>query len=555
MLLHVLLTTLPLLAPAPPTQESSPLAAVPTDAFALLHCRDVAALRSRAERNDWYRLLGSSQGEPLMEELVLGFRRGTHTELDRLIDLAATLDGEVALYFTREVAGFVAKRPADPSALAGAMRAWLPAGDPTTRRTLELFGGRVELLAWPGEIDGWAGRSGHFAAFLDHPLALGLFSGDSAEAVVAALTEGIAGLEADRRAPLIEAYAAAGGGRGDGIEVYVDFTPFVGEAEKALKEAVEAVLPDPQHLLGLEQGTWLHARADLHPGTRIDCGAHLQLPADTLAAELADTFAPLAHTLPADLPKGIWSLYSLRWDVKELYRRARAAFEAAGGEAGLSSVDAGLTAARGMTGVDPIVDVLNQLEGTFALYFVERERPRLDAEATEPEGALDEMDVMELGFLAGLLDGDAFLSAFEKLTEVGPLESVLELEEIEGADAYLVSDQDDVDGGLAFLPRALAAAPARAVLVRALRALTRAEGASLAGGSRMQAAIDENAGACYLSCVELTPLRARLLPGLAGGAPPDPAAGEEAARDPFDSQLVSSARRTKTGFDLRLYTR
>jgi len=548
MLSSLLLLSTVSLAPAP--GAGSLLAAVPEDAYVLVHCRDVGALRARAERNDWYRLLGSSQGEPLLGELASGFRHRTHSELDELLELAAALEGEAVFFDTGSAAGFVTSPPANRAALAGLMRDWMPQGDAAARRTLELAGGSVELFAWPDQLDGWAGRAGHFAAFVDHPQALAIYSGDDSEAVLSALTASVTGLGSDRRAPLVSKYLESGGGAGGGIELFVDFTPLVDAAEAALKDAVEGVLPDPTRLLGLERGTWLHASADVFPGTRVDCRARLRVPPDTLAASLADTFGALPRTLPADLPTGVWCLWALDWDLKLFYRRVRAAYEQAGGEEGLETVDAGLAAARGATGVDPVVDVLNQLAGDFALYLVH------PASGEEPPEH-DELETLFLlGFQAGLVDGGAFLEALEKVLEVAAIESVFDLEVIEGVDAYVFDGDDEVDGGLAVLPRTFTVAPARRVLENALRALTRAEGASLLDGSRMQAVIDENAGACFLTCVEMTPLRVFLLPELEqGDLLLPPLEDGQPARDPFDAQLIATARRTREGFELQLYTR
>ena len=97
--------------------------------------------------------------------------------------------------------------------------------------------------------------------------------------------------------------------------------------------------------------------------------------------------------------------------------------------------------------------------------------------------------------------------------------------------------------------------PVLTIPERGLQALTRVEGASSLDGSLMQAAIDENAGACFLSCVEMTPLRVFLLPDLEGDLRLPPLEEGQPARDPFDSQLISSIRRTRDGFEFRLHTR
>jgi hypothetical protein len=546
MLLSTLLLSLPHLAPLP--VEGSLLAVVPEDAYALAHCRDTAGLRARTELNDWYRLLASAEGEPLLSELAREFQHHTRSEMDELLAMAKVLQGEAVFFDTGKVAGFVVDPPANRAALADLMRAWIPSGE-AARRTLEVAGGAVELVAWPDDIGGWAGRAGHFAAFVDHPQALAIYSGDDSAAVVAAVTEGVTRLGGDAGAPLVSSYLAAGGGHGGGVELFVDFTPLVEAAEAALKEAVEGFLPDPSKLLGLEGGTWMHATADVFSGTRIDCRAQLHLPEDTLVSRLADTFQPLPNTLPADLPRDIWFLWALNWDLKLFYQRAREAYEEAGLGEGLGEVDAGLEAAKGMSGVDPVVDVLNQLAGDFCFYFVQPEERK-------PGERLDAMDALPtLGLQAGLVDGNAFLTALEKLLAVGGLEAMFDIEEIAGVDAYVFEGDEGVDGGLACLPRALTIAPSRRVLEHNLQALTRVEGASLLHGSRTRAALDENAGACFVWCVEMTPLRVFFLPELEGDLQLPPLEAGQPARDPFDTQLIGSARRAVGGFELELYTR
>ena len=549
---------LPFAHRAPAPAEGSLLAAVPQDAYVLMHCRDVAGLRDRAELNDWYRLLGSSQGEPLLSELANEFRSGTHSDLDQLLAMAGALEGEIVFFDTQTVAGFVAEPPARRAELTDLMRNWMPKSD-TAARTIQLEGGTVELVAWPDELDGWSGRAGHFAAFVDHPQALAIYSGDDSEAVMAALTEGITGLVnggvAERRAPLVSSYLAAGGGKAGGVELFVDFTPLVDQAETALKEAVDGVLPDPSRLLGLEGETWMHVTADVFQGTRIECNARLRLPPDTLAARLADTFKPLPHTLPADLPKSVWGLWALNWDVKVFYQIVREAYEEAGLAEGLEMVDGAIVAAQGLANVDPVADVLNQFAGDFALYLVD---PPSEEQGGAPgeTSQVSEMDVLAmLGFYAGLIDGDAFMGAFERLIDAGGLESEFDTEELAGVEAYVFNDDDGLDGGIAFLPRAFTIAISRHVLERNLQALTRAAGASLLDGSRMQAAIVENMDACFLMCVEMTPMRVFLLPEMQGDLSLPPLEEGQSARNPFDAQLIIAVRRTADGFDFRLHTR
>jgi hypothetical protein len=563
MLLSLILLSLAQRAPVPEgaAVASSLLATVPEDAYVLVHCRDFGALRARAERNDWYRLLNSSHGEPLLSEFLRDFQYETHSEMDPLLAMADELAGEAVFFDTGAVAGFVAEPPANREVLAGLMREWVPEGDPALRRTLELSGARVEVVAWPdalSEFGGWTGRAGHFAAFVDHPRALAIYSGDNSAAVVAALTEGLDNLGgggSESVAPLVAAYLDAGGDTSGGVELFVDFTPFVDAAEAELKRAVEGLLPDPSDLLGLEGGTWLHASADVFPGTRIDCSARLHLPPDSLASQLADTFRPLPRTLPADLPSGVWGLWALNWNLEDFYKRARAAYEEAERGEGLATIDGGRQAAQGMSGVDPLEDVIYQLAGDFAFYLVYPPvRDSVEGAAEDP-GHTDFGELLQLGFQMGLVEGNTLMEAFERIVGISGGEDAVELVEIAGADAYVVNDEDDFDGGVAFLPRTMTFALARGVLESSLQALTRVDGASLSVDSSVRAALDENAGVCFLACADMTPVRLYFLPDMEDDLRLPPLEEGQPARNPFDSQIISTARRTPDGFEFRVHTR
>lgn len=536
MLLSILL--LPLVQ-APVSTDASLLSIVPEDAFAIAHCKDFAAFRTRSEQNDWIRLLGSQHGEPFLMDFAREFRNETGGEMDGLLAVARELQGEVVFFASERVAGFVADPGAGRTTLTEVMRDWLPKEGASERRTVEMSDGSVELVAWP---EGW--RGGHYAAFVDHPLALALYSGDDSDAVMAALTKGVSGLGTDTRAPIVTAYLANGGGQGNGVEAFIDFTPFVDGFDSSLKSMVKSILPDPANLLGLEAGTWLHVATDVFPGTSIEVTGRLNLPENTLASELADTFKPLSNTLSVDLPQGVWGLWALNWDLKLFYQRARAAYEEKHGK-GLEVIDTGIQAAKDMADVDPIEDVLNQLAGEFAFYAVE-----------PPQQLTGDMfeELLMLGFQAGLEDGGAFETALEKLLDFGGLATVFELEEIAGVDAYVMDSDDDFNGGISILPRAITIALSRQVLESSLRALTRMEGASLSG-SRMAAAIDESSGACFFASAEMTPLRRYWLPEMKADIHLPPLIEGGAARDPFDSQLVITAQRTAKGFDFRFTTR
>ena len=118
----VSLLLLPLTNLAPTAAETALLAAVPEDAYVLVHCRDIAGLHARAEQNDWFRLLGSSHGEPMLEELAHEFRRELHSDMDELLAMAEELGGEAVFFDTGAAAGFLTEPPSNRGVLAGLMR-------------------------------------------------------------------------------------------------------------------------------------------------------------------------------------------------------------------------------------------------------------------------------------------------------------------------------------------------------------------------------------------------------------------------------------------------
>lgn len=506
---------------------------VPENSFALVHCEDAAALRSRAERNEWFKLMKSEVGAPMLLDLSAEFRSETNTDLVELLEVGQELQGESVLFLTRQVAGFWTEAPTERARLVEEMRAWLPdAGPGAVSRTRDLGVATLEVVAWP-ECDayGWRKREGHFAAFVNHPQLLGLFSGDDAESLMLTLEASLARLGSEQPAPLVEAFEAARAKTPDchGVEVYVDFSPFVAEAEREMAKLLEGMLPDPSGLLGVDRGLWLLSASDIHPGTRVDSSAWINVPKDTLAAKLADTFQALPADLPARLPGKLASVYALRWDVKLFYARLRAAIEERHGEESLEAVDSALAAAQAMGGVDPIIDVLNQLDGTFAFYDM------LPDESDDPRFSFD-----NYGFLATLVDGEAFLESFERLTEIGSLESELDLIDIEGVDVYCLGDDAD-DGGLAILPKALVVGLGGSVR-RSLRAATGTAEASLLDGSDIHGVFVQNQGCCFIAAQRLADVAPKSMRDMAG------------ADELLDSLLTYTARRTAEGFNFELHT-
>ncbi len=518
--------------PAQATEDGVLLAAVPESAFALLHVADPVGFRSRAERNEWIKAWDALDANPALLGMGEDFEAFAKVDSAGLLELLLRIDGEALLFFGGDVAGFLSEAPLEREELAALLQGWL-AEKP--RVTHEIGGARVVLSTWP-EVDkkthqAGAGNRAAYLAYLEHPLALGLYSGSSKEAVLGALADSLGGLETQRRSEIVKRYLAAGGLTSRGAEAFVDFTPFISEAERALKEASQGIIPDPTGLLGLERGTSLFVSADLSPGARVDIEAQLRIPEGTLAAQLADTFEPLPATVPAELAAGSWGVSALNWNLSRFYTTARKNLEQAHGE-GLEVIDAGLTAAEAISGVDPVQDVIDQLSGLFVLYFALTENG-LPTESWEG-----------LGFLAGLVDSELFLDALEAILESVTL--FADNIEFEGAETLLFAE-GEADGGISVMPQRTLFSPSRDILVRGIQAMSGVEGAGLGYGSKLQAAFDENAGSCAFGYTEFQRLY-QLTLARAG----KPLVEQSPLRD---AELIMSARRTAAGFDLRWYAR
>ena len=536
------------LQPAPAQAEASILAAVPADSYVLAYCADFDGLRSRVERNDWYRLLASETGTPLLLDIASEFDSETGTDLLELLKVGKHLHGESVFYLTQSAAGFVTVPPTNRGGLAEAMHEWLPdPGPQAVAKQVELGGAQIEFVAWrDSEAYGWNARKGHYAAFVDHPRLMGLFSADDAGALLATIEASLASIEAETRSPLVQQFEAARAGKPScyGIETFVNLSPFVEEAEQELTDMLDGVVPDPTGMLGIDGGIWLLAASDVYPGSRIDCSAWMNIPTGTLAASLADTFEPLPVELPAQLPRDLANLWACRWDLKVFYKSVREALQNKHGEGGLEQLDQTLEMAKAMGGIDPIDEVINQLDGTFALFTMRTSANRAGRDPFNYHG---------LGFLASLENGGAFLAAFERLvSDDGPLESILDLTTIEGTDVYVTGVEDD-GFGVAFLPQAVLFG-LRETMPRSLRALTGIPDSNLLDGSEFRAALDQNQGCCALAIHDLAGMEAVANERMDGSFTLPPEEGEETGRNPFDALVVFSVRRTPEGFRFELHT-
>jgi len=563
-----LCTTLALLSflASPTEPDPAPgdvLACVPEGCHQLAYCEDFAGLRSRADRNDWVGLLRDENGALLLGELEQAYREGTQLEPDDLLPIASELRGEGVFFLVPGAACFFTAAEAPRDGVRAALAGWLPDPGPGgARNEIELGVARAEVVAWPASASGNGGRTGHFAALVEHPRFLGLVSADDLEVLTATLESVVPRLDGAEPSSVVRGFQAARAtAQRGGVELFLDFSPYGGDAERLLERSAGGALPDPAGMLGLEEGTWLHARIDVQPGRRIDATGFLNVPKGTLAAQLADTFGALPADLGDRLPRGIVALWALEWDMADFYRVAREAFVERHGEDGFATVDGGVGVVEAMTGVDPLVELIGNLDGTLALYF------------TEPDRSIpgDERYIASIGGLLGLSNGEGFLDAFERLID-STMESAFDYDEVAGAEIYTFHDEDwdwlldeegepVAPGGVALLPREFVAAVTGGVLARQLRALRQEPDSSLASDARLGSTLPDGRGATFFSCVDLAWLHEAA--DLEGGRGPrsDTPDDDEAAvagaslREHIDARLVSQVRRTEAGFDFSIEVR
>ena len=557
------------------TANDSILSLVPEDSYTLVYCEDFAAFRTRTESSDWRKLFSQRRSRLMLEGVFREQWSSSGPGLEETLAVAGELFGESVLFQTQSATGFLTTPPLDRSSLVEALDVWDSSSQamdsalteetsegvilkhvermvPRTPRTLEISGGTVEIrppIRWTWEctescnLEGEHSTdvrigSGPYSALVNHPEVVGYFTSDSEEALLRVLEQSLSGIESDRESPLVAAFRRECSTRphSTGVLTFTDFAPFFNDAEDELKDIAEDFVGDPTGLLGLEANTWLLTTSDVFAGSRIDCKGWLNIPRGTLAAKLADTFEPIASDFTAELPRELDMVWMLNWDIAECYRRARAALEERNGAESLRLLDEAASAAKAITKTDPIRDVLEQLEGHFALYSMQ----------PPSKGRVD------YGALLRIREGDAMMRAFENLSDSGSLlESEFDLSTIEDVDVYsMMDDYGEPLFGLAFLPRAMMIAESR-VLPAALRAATGVKDAGMMSRSVYQGGFDRGQGSCFMALMSMGKMMSLLdLPMDAMEAPGEAGASSTSAL--FDSLLRFTVRRTETGFTFEL---
>lgn len=529
-MLPSLLLALPLAGA--PTPAADLLDRVPDQAFAIWTCSDVSVALEQIQRNDVVRLLGDGDRSPLrglLGEVYPGPRR----DLDRALELGASLAGQVVAFGTREGLAIVAEAPADRGPLLEQLRAL--ATGLTTTGTEERGGARLEHLGFVREGEAVPLEGGPHVVLVDHPDLVALVQcGAETTAVVDAL---LAGREEPARAVAGLRRARATHGPAGQAELYVDFSFFAEEARREMQQAGEMWSVDPSRLLGLEE-TDLYVTASVLPGTSIDLRGHLSIPPGTLLAELADTFRPLPPDLLAAFPEAATGAHAMHWDLVDFYDRLLAALRESEQGQAAEQIEGLVGSSQLMTGVDLEQQLFRQLSGVFALWFLP------PAEAAEDP--LDDDEIFRgLGVVIDIENGPQMLDTFEALLETVGQGLDFSEEQVESVAVRRWGEflrGGGMDGGLAFAPRDLLVAFTGRAFDAGLAPLT--GGGSALDGTRLRGILDGHRGACYVSALRLRFVRTLLVQQGLQEIP-------EELEPLFDLYLVDSARRTASGFSFR----
>ena len=532
-------------APTPPattipsartTSAQSLLATVPDSAIGLVHCDDWAAYHERAAENSWLRLLNSPHGGFLIDDFDLLRELGGPT-LDALAETSSRMRGESLIFVTESGGAFLTRPPAGREELLSQIKALAPELVQGAH-TLELSSGQL-LLSEQGEYPGSS------LALLDHPDVLGVLQADNEAALIELTRQCISRLASEERCELVQGYERARSSLGSkgGLDFFLDFSHLAKQAQEEIRDAATDIMPDPVKLLGLEQGVSLYLSLDVQRGTRIDCLGRLAIPAGTQLAKLADTFSALPPTLPGWIPAESWTFDALQWDVVAFSKIVRGLLN----KSTQADVEQGLAGAGAMLNVDAEEELFGQLSGSFLLHDTGSLRLRAAREAA-PEAPLG------LGLSLGLRDSRVFRDALENVLGAAMFENNLDLIDLDGHEAYVFKDSDFLDGGFCILADRLAIALGRGALEQQVAALSGKSEASLLKGTPMVGIIDENQGACALSCVALGELLDQVL---ATGSFDKEELEQirESLKFSSGAHMVGSARRVPSGFDIRIHTR
>ncbi len=463
MLLHTLLAVAPLLHSDPrvTTEQIEPLRAVPRDAFVVLSCAPLDAMRADAARNAWSQFFHdeSMSGawkklEGLHEKVAkhepnLDPKKFFESIHGRIAGFARAGD-EGALQF-----GFVIEPGAQhadfDAALAGLIGR---VGAELERTTANRAGVELAFYAKPETSTAPANSKRHhdpdqFATFTVGGFTVCLCGTDRENLVELAngMVDRIHGSDPSGGLDSSAALAAArkNAGSNGRIECFVDLATVMSKfVHKSKDDAKSQKLLDA---LGVNELRWAYASGDFGAGEDLDLSIDVKLPEKGAIADwiqcLKPYNAPFALALPRDserislanidlygLWKSVWTTMSELEPTKT--KQARASLDAE---------------TKMLGGVDLEKDVISQITGDFATFDVTVPAGEWKTSAMLPSEIGDAKTKEKLdsiggtvgsAFLIGLRDSSAVEALVEKLLAMAGMSEKLDSEEVAGTEVHFV---------------------------------------------------------------------------------------------------------------------
>ena len=325
------------------------------------------------------------------------------------------------------------------------------------------------------------------------------------------------------------------------MEAFTDLTFFREEAAEALRAAGEGMSIDPSRLIGLDENAYLYGTFALPAGMDIDIRLHLQITPGSLLARLADSMRPLPPDLLGRIPAEVTGLHCMNWDFNGCYALILKALREDDQERGADQIDQVVAAGSALAGSELEQEFFGQFTGVFGMFFM----PPMDA--LSPADVQDDLlgVFLHMGLFAKVMDADAIMEVVDAM--LGAVRMDLDFgADKRGFEEMRLKGVEPYDGGLAFGANHFLATVTRRVMDASLATFGGETARSLLSGAKLQAIFDSQQGAAAVSAFRLGMLRELIREEERGVKLPE---GMEGL---YDTYMVSTLRRVRDGFDLRV---
>ncbi|MDB2577229.1 hypothetical protein N9Z54_08555, partial [Planctomycetota bacterium] len=298
---------------------------------------------------------------------------------------------------------------------------------------------------------------------------------------------------------------------------------------------------DPSRLIGLDENAYMYGTFALPAGMDLDIRLHVQITPGTLLAKLADTMRPLPPDLLGRIPAEVTGLHVMNWDFNRCYAQILEALREDRQERGADQIDQVVAAGSALAGSELEQEFFGQFTGVFGLLFM----PPLEAlSLADMEDSLLGV-FLHMGLFAKVKDADAIMEVVDAL--LGSLRADLAgSADKRGFEVMSLQGFAPYDGGLAFGANHFLATVTRRVMDASLSTFGGETARSLLSGAKLQAIFDGQQGAAAVSAFRLGMLRELIREKERGVKLPK---GMEGL---YDTYVVSTVRRVRDGFDLRV---